>query len=78
MTPGTIMQHIERLAGAGEALELRHLLPAPERVEMIAAAIKIAESDRLVPVKELLGDDYTYDEIRLVRCALRLAGHSGQ
>ena len=78
MTPGTIMQHIERLAGAGEALELRHLLPAPERVEMIAAAIKIAESDRLAPVKELLGDDYTYDEIRLVRCALRLPVSSGQ
>ena len=78
MTPGTIMQHIERLAGAGEGLELRHLLPAPERVEVIAAAIKIAESDRLAPVKELLGDDYTYDEIRLVRCALQLPGHSGQ
>ena len=73
MTRNTIMQHIERLAGADEAVELRHLLPAPERVGTIAAAIKTAGGDRLAPVRELLGDDYSYDEIRLVRCALRLA-----
>ena len=73
MTRSTIMQHIERLAGAGEAVELQHLLPAPERVETIAAAIKTAGGDRLSPVRELLGDDYSYDEIRLVHCALRLA-----
>ena len=73
MTRSTIMQHIERLAGAGEKVELQHLLPAPERVETIAAAIKTAGGDRLAPVRELLGDDYSYDEIRLVRCALRLA-----
>ena len=72
MTRSTIMQHIERLSGAGEKVELQHLLPAPERVETIAAAIKTAGGDRLAPVKELLGDDYSYDEIRLVRCALQL------
>ena len=69
--PNTIMSHLERIAAAGEPVPLTHLLPPPERIARITAAINAAGDERLAPVKELLGDDYTYDEIRLVRLSLR-------
>ncbi len=69
--PNTIMSHLERIAAAGEPVPLAHLLPPPERIAQITAAINAAGDERLAPVKELLGDDYAYDEIRLVRLSLR-------
>ena len=71
LTQNTIMSHLERIVAAGEPVDLAGLLPSPERVAQITAAMKAAEGERLAPVKELLGDDYTYDEIRLVRLALQ-------
>ena len=68
-TPNTIMSHLQRLANAGEPLNLTHLLPPPSRITQIETALQSAPDDRLGPVKESLGDDYTYDEIRLVRIA---------
>ena len=68
-SPGTIMHHLQRIADAGETLDLTHLLPPTERMERIATALQAAADDRLAPVRELLGDDYSYDEIRLVRIA---------
>lgn len=70
--PHTIMSHLERIVAAGEPVDLTHLMPTPERVAHIAAAINAAGGERLAPVKELLGDDYAYDEIRLVKLALQL------
>ena len=69
--PNTIMSHLERIAAASEPVDLTHLLPTPERIARITAAINAAGDERLAPVKELLGDDYAYDEIRLVRLSLR-------
>ena len=71
--PNTIMSHLERIVAAGEPVPLAPLLPPPERIARITAAINAAGDERLAPVKELLGDDYTYDEIRLVRLSLRAA-----
>ena len=69
LSQGTVMAHIERIINAGEAVDLTPLLPARERRERIEAALHAAGHDRLAPAKELLGDDYSYDEIRLVRLA---------
>ena len=76
---GTVMSHIRRIADAGDALDLTHLLPPPERVERITAALQAVDGDRLAPVKELLGDDYSYDEIRLISIVTRQrnAGRAG-
>ena len=71
---GTIMSHLQRIADAGEPVRLSHLLPPPERMARITAALQAVDGDRLAPVKELLGDDYSYDEIRLVRIAARQNG----
>ena len=65
----TVLAHLERIVSAGESVDLGPLLPASERVERINTALRAAGDERLAPVKELLGDDYSYEEIRLVRLA---------
>ena len=67
LSPGTVLAHVERLVEAGEVVDLSLLLPSPERTERIKAALREAGPERLAPVKDLLGVEYTYDEIRLVR-----------
>ena len=67
----TIAGHVEALVDAGHELELDHLMPVPERVAEIRSAFETAGTLMLSPVKELLGDSYTYEELRLVRLDLR-------
>ena len=62
----TIAGHLERLVRSGEQMDLRPLMPPPERFEDIRAAFEETGGSFLSPVREILGDDYSYDEIRLV------------
>jgi hypothetical protein len=45
-------------------------MPSADRIETIEAALGSDETGLLGPVKEVLGDDYSYGEIRLVRWKL--------
>ncbi|MXY45975.1 MAG: hypothetical protein F4Y44_03110 [Chloroflexi bacterium] len=67
----TIFAHIEMLVQTGENLDLRAHLPPPGRAMRIQEAFHRVGDNRLAPVKELLGDDYSYDEIRLIRAFMR-------
>ena len=67
----TIVGHVEALVDAGEELELDHLLPAPDRIIEIRSAFQAAGALMLSPVKDRLGESYTYEEIRLVRLDMR-------
>ena len=69
LSPGTVLAHVERIVKAGETVDLAPLLPSPERTEPIEAALREAGHERLAPAKQLLGEGYSYDEIRLVRLA---------
>ena len=69
LTYGTVVAHIERIHAAGRQVDLAPLLPPPRRVDRIMDALDTMGLVRLAPVKELLGDDYSYEEIRLVRMA---------
>jgi ATP-dependent DNA helicase RecQ len=66
LTNKTIAGHIERLIQSGEQLDLSPLMPPQERFDAIRAAFVESGGTFLSPVKEILGDDYSYDEIRLV------------
>ena len=66
----TIANHLERLIRSGEQFDLRPLMPPPERFERIKAAFEETGGDFLSPVKEILGDDYSFGEIRLVSILL--------
>jgi len=72
LKPATIMDHLTELAEAGEYIDVEKLVQ-PEHYEMIADALQRVGSDLLRPVKDFLGDEYSFDEIRLVRAMMRQA-----
>ena len=71
LAESTIFSHLERLVQAGEGLEFDHLMPSPTRFARIEAAFQETGSHFLAPVRELLGEEYSYDELHLVRLCLR-------
>ena len=73
----TIIGHLERLVMSGEDLDLDHLMPPRERFEKIESAFQQMGTQYLTPIWELLGEDYSYDELELVRIGLRLKGLLG-
>ena len=62
----TIYAHLERILQEWEDIDLRPMLPSPERFGKIKAAFSQTDGTLLSPVKEILGDAYSYDEIRIV------------
>ncbi|MCZ0940630.1 MAG: RecQ family ATP-dependent DNA helicase [Caldilineaceae bacterium] len=67
---GTIVVHLERLLQEGSDIDLRSLLP-PDRFEKIRSAFKRTGSARISPIKDILGDDYSYEESRVVQLYLQ-------
>ncbi len=67
LSTGTILQHLEKIQENGETLDVSHLIFPSERLEKIAAAFTTTENIALAPVRELLGETYSYDELRLAR-----------
>ncbi|MDE2860177.1 MAG: helix-turn-helix domain-containing protein, partial [Chloroflexota bacterium] len=70
----TVIGHLERLANAGTALELERLLPDAERLSRMEEAFEACGSAYLRPVREYLGEGFTYEELRLARIHLRQSG----
>ena len=66
----TVMETVAELVEAGD-IEFNDAWIDPEKRQAIEAAWSRADADWLKPVKDQLPDDYTYDEIRLVRAKLR-------
>ncbi len=73
MTEGTIIAHLEKLVEEGELKpdDLEHLKPAGKIFQHVMEAcekVLAKEGDiKLTPVRNLLKNKYSYDEIRLVR-----------
>jgi len=71
-TEGTIIAHLEKLKASEKAPNIEYLrenLP-PDRMEKIKNAFQQSDSMNLSPVREILGEDFSYDELRLVRLFL--------
>ena len=76
----TIVVHLERLLQEGSDIDLRPLLP-PDRFEQIRSAFKQTGGTTISAVKDILGDDYAYEESRVVQLYLQQQDrttHSGQ
>ena len=69
LTEGTIVTHVEQILAAGRPLDLTPHLPPTDRADRIRDVLNTVGGDPLAPVKKILGDDYSYEEIRLVRLA---------
>ena len=64
------MGRLEHSLQEWKEIDLRRLLP-PERFERIRPVLERTNSIQLAPAKKILGDDYSYEEIRLVWLYLR-------
>jgi ATP-dependent DNA helicase RecQ len=65
LTPSTITEHLVQLIDEGRSIDLNRIL-SKERIALIEEAIVRAGSERLAPIKALLPQDVSYEEIRLV------------
>jgi ATP-dependent DNA helicase RecQ len=70
LTQGTITGYLSEFIEAGEITDSERLV-RPDRFEAIAGAIRQLGGDALRPLKDALGEEYSYDEIRLVRAFMR-------
>ena len=69
LAKGTIETHLVRFIPSGEIL-LEEIVPE-EKIEAIReAAIKFSDSGSISTVREFLGEDYSYGEIRAVLATL--------
>ncbi len=65
LTPSTITEHLLQLIDEGRSIGLNRIL-SKERIALVEKAIDQVGSERLAPIKALLPQDVSYDEIRLV------------
>ena len=69
----TISSHLERLILDGEDVSVDSIVDA-EKQRRIMQTLKELGMQAMSPVKEKLGDDYSYEEIRLVRAKMLREG----
>ena len=74
----TIRSHLERFIQEGGQVDLGHLMPPEDRRTQIAAAFREMGEARLTPVREFLGEDYTWDELAVVRMDMRQQEYHGE
>jgi uncharacterized protein YpbB len=66
----TIINHLEKLVDDKKYIDLEYLRPPRKRFEKIKMAFKKSENLFLTPAREILGDDFSYQEIRIARLFL--------
>ncbi|HLP89818.1 MAG TPA: DNA helicase RecQ [Nostocaceae cyanobacterium] len=64
--PSTIVRHLSDLIEKDQPIDINKLVPV-ERQKKILQVLNTLGDIALTPIKEYLGTDYTFDEIRLVR-----------
>ncbi len=69
LAPGTITSHVEMMVSNGMRVDLTSSLPRKEDMGKIETAIYQAggPSARLSEVMEFVGDEFSYDDVRIVR-----------
>ncbi|OGL67203.1 hypothetical protein A2856_04045 [Candidatus Uhrbacteria bacterium RIFCSPHIGHO2_01_FULL_63_20] len=65
IAPGTVIGHLMALVREQPGLDIGYLKPDAERFEKIRQAYRTANTRMHTPVKVVLGDGYSYDEIKL-------------
>lgn len=69
MTKGTIVGHLENLIKLGECPDISHIkakIPK-DRLEKIKKAFEKSGDTKLSPARSILGNDFSFDELRLAR-----------
>ncbi|MEI7709742.1 MAG: RecQ family ATP-dependent DNA helicase [bacterium] len=71
LSSNTILSHIEKISQIDTRVDLIYLKPTQERFEKITEAFKKSGGTLLAPVRTILGEEYSYDEIRFARIFLK-------
>ena len=66
----TVLGHLERLVRGGVAMTLDSAMPPPDRVRHIEEAFANLGHELLRPVRDELGEEFSYEELRLVRVGI--------
>lgn len=66
LSPSTIFTHLSQLMAKNQPVDLNQLVPL-EHQKKIWQVLEILGDVSLTPIKQQLGENYTFDEIRLVR-----------
>lgn len=69
LVPSTIHRHLAKCVELGK-INIEQLM-APEKIQIIAQAIKKTENALLSEIKQTLGEEYSYEEIRYVQAHLQ-------
>jgi ATP-dependent DNA helicase RecQ len=72
VSAGTIAAHIEKLVSSGEEIDFEYLRPSSERFEKIKAAFQKLGGTALSPVREILGEQFSYAELKIARLFIKL------
>ena len=67
----TIASHIEKLVSTGEKIDIDYLKPSVEKFEKIKAAFQKSGGTALSPVREMLGEQFSYEELRIARLFIK-------
>ena len=71
VSQGTIIFHLEELLKAGEEIDISYLAPPAGRLKKISAAFEVSGGPLLAPVRKILGDGFSYEELRLARIFIK-------
>jgi ATP-dependent DNA helicase RecQ len=71
LAAGTIAAHIEKLVSNGEKLDIDYLRPSGEKFKTITAAFKKSGGTALSPVLEILGEPFSYAELKIARLFMK-------
>ena len=75
LTESTILTHLEKLIIDNknkEGIDIQYLEPSKVRFQKIKTAFEQTGDWKLSPVREILGDDFSYQELRLTRLAINM------
>jgi ATP-dependent DNA helicase RecQ len=72
VNPGTILTHLETLIEEGEQVDIAYLAMDADRLRQIRSAFKEAGGFTLTPVRRILGESFTYEELRLARVFIQI------
>ena len=75
LSVGTIIGHLGFLAEKGLGVDIDKLVK-PERQKKIMEAVKKVGADKLTPIREALGEEYSWDEIKLTLAKIKKARNS--
>jgi ATP-dependent DNA helicase RecQ len=70
LASSTILGHIEKIVDSGEEINIDYLKPRSEKLDAIHKAFEKSNTTNLTPARDILGGDYSYDEIKLARLFL--------